>query len=61
MTDIRICPECVGTKVVEYESRRPCASPDGPRWESWIDTCPLCDGTGEIEVEPIEMEDLCDE
>jgi hypothetical protein len=58
MSNIRICPECNGEKVVEYESRRP--SPPSGRFETWLDTCPLCDGEGEITVEPIGMEELSD-
>jgi uncharacterized membrane protein len=33
-------------------------TPDGDQVRTWIDACQLCGGMGEIEVEPIEMEDI---
>jgi DnaJ-class molecular chaperone len=48
--DIRICPECNGAKLVEIQ-----VSGLG---RMFTDVCLACDGTGVIEVEPIEQEDL---
>jgi hypothetical protein len=59
--EVRTCPDCNGTKVMERESARPRATPEGPRWETWLDACQLCGGLGEITVEPIDMDDLTPE
>lgn len=58
MREFRTCPECNGLKVVEYESNEHFHTPAGDWVRTWIDDCQLCDGESEIEVEPIEMEDL---
>jgi DnaJ-class molecular chaperone len=57
----RICPECGGDKVIEYESLFPVATPEGPRWQYYRDPCSTCRGTGSIKVYPVEMEDICDD
>ena len=59
MAEVRICPECNGAKIVEHESARPVATPEGPRWQTWLDCCQLCGGDGVIKVESVEMEDIC--
>lgn len=57
--DVRIdpCPHCMGDKGhdVPYDIDRR----DGSTIDRWV-PCRLCDATGdvEIEVEPVELEDL---
>ncbi len=58
MAEVRICPECGGDRVIEYESLFPVATPEGPCWQYFRDCCPTCDGTGRIKVYPVEMEDI---
>jgi DnaJ-class molecular chaperone len=50
--DMRICPTCGGGGIVEHQWR------DDYGDMTALDTCPDCDGTGEIEVAPIDEEDL---
>lgn len=52
--DTRICPECAGSGVVEYDYHHPYYY--GERVER--DTCRECGGSGEIEVEPVEEDDI---
>jgi hypothetical protein len=58
VNDRRTCPECNGCRKVEYESNEHVLTPYGDWVRSWIATCPLCGGDGEIEVEPVTLDDL---
>lgn len=52
--DTRICPTCIDGEVQRCQWREDC---DGTCCR---DTCSLCDGSGEIEVEPVDEDDIAE-